>query len=531
MITSSEPASRKSKASIDPIAEAARQHFTIPYLYPIQRFVISNILEEKNQIVVLPTGAGKSLCFQLPARICHGLTVVVVPLLSLLADQLARCREAGLRADALRGGQSPETRRTLARELGAGRLDLLFTTPETLERITHEEARGFRWFQDLTIAHLVVDEAHCVSEWGESFRPAYLKLREILGSMKFRCLTAFTATASPRIIERIRDVLFPDREAAILSADPDRPNIHYVVIPTLSKIRTLIGLLMAAPRPVLVFSRTRSGAEQAARTVRRRLPALDTRFYHAGLNREERRRIEDWYKASKEGVLTATSAYGMGVDKSDIRTVIHLDIPYSPEAYLQETGRAGRDGRPVEATLLYSAEDLGFAEVLGAPADPADGAAGLPGNMLAPSLAAERYNQMLGYALDTSRCRRKQLLGFLGRELTSCAGCDVCDRRVLHRAEGEKQILDFVSGNRRRFTQLQVVQLLRGAKSYEVVRRDLAAYRAFGMLAEWQQEEIEEALDTLRRSGKIRVLKRGFWKDRLTVERMIAGFSPARTRP
>lgn len=512
MTTSSEPVSRKSKAPVDPIAEAARQHFTIPYLYPIQRFVISNILEEKNQIVVLPTGAGKSLCFQLPARICHGLTVVVVPLLSLLADQLGRCRKAGLRADALRGGQSPETRRALARELRSGRVDLLFTTPETLQNIS-----GDHWLEDLPIAHLVVDEAHCVSEWGESFRPAYRKLGAILRNWKIRCLTAFTATASPRIIERIREVLYPDQEVAILSADPDRPNIRYRVLPTLSKTRTLVRLVEGASRPLLVFSRTRSGAERAARTVRRRLPALDTRFYHAGLSPEERKRVETWYKASKDGVLTATSAYGMGVDKPDIHTVIHLDIPYSPEAYLQETGRAGRDGGPVQATLLYSAQDLKFSEILNPPAAPTAGFADSPENTLTPPLAAERYNQMLGYALDTSCCRRKRLLDFLGREPASCGGCDVCDGRALRRAEGEAQILECVSGNRRRFTLRQTVQLLRGAKSYEVVRRGLAAYRGFGMLAGWQEEEIEEALDSLRRAGKIRVAKRGFWKDRVTA--------------
>jgi ATP-dependent DNA helicase RecQ len=198
--------------------------------------------------------------------------------------------------------------------------------------------------------------------------------------------------------------------------------------------------------------------------------------------------------------------------------VIHLDIPYSPEAYLQETGRAGRDGRPVEATLLYSAEDLGFADSF------ADALSTAGGNSLvnpqtsetpAP-LAAERYAQMLGYALDTTRCRREQLLGFLGQEPGSCSGCDVCDGRVLHRAEGEAQIAELVSRNPRRFTIIQAVQLLRGAKSYEVVRSGLTSYRGFGLLAGWQEEEIEEALESLRHRGAIKVLKRGFWKNRIT---------------
>jgi ATP-dependent DNA helicase RecQ len=204
----------------------------------------------------------------------------------------------------------------------------------------------------------------------------------------------------------------------------------------------------------------------------------------------------------------------MGLDKPDIRTVIHLDVPYSPAAYLQETGRAGRDGAPVEATLLYSAEDLRFADALSDARSAAVFDSREP-EMTGP-LAAERYTRMLDYALERSRCRREQLLGFLGQEPISCGGCDVCDGRVLNRAEGEAQILDFVARNRRRFTLLQAAQLLRGAKSYEVVRRGLASYHGFGVLAGWQEEEIEEALKTLRRSGKIRVLKRGFWKERIT---------------
>jgi len=213
---------------------------------------------------------------------------------------------------------------------------------------------------------------------------------------------------------------------------------------------------------------------------------------------------------------------GENVDTATIRSVIHLDVPYSPEAYLQETGRAGRDGRPVEATLLYSAEDLGFVEILGRirGSEVVDSLQSeIPGSVedaVADPLACERFAQILGYALDSSRCRREQLLGFLDQEPVSCSGCDVCDGRVRHRAEGEEQILEAVARNHRRFTLREAAQLMRGAKSYEVVRRGPASYHGFGVLAGWQEEEIEEALETLRRSGAIKVLKRGFWRDRIT---------------
>jgi ATP-dependent DNA helicase RecQ len=197
--------------------------------------------------------------------------------------------------------------------------------------------------------------------------------------------------------------------------------------------------------------------------------------------------------------------------------VIHIDIPYSPEAYLQETGRAGRDGRPVEATLLHSAEGLDFAEVLSSSAARIAGVAESPENTNTPLLAVERYAQMLGYALDTEHCRREQLLRFLGREAESCSGCDVCDGRVLVQAEEESQILDFVSRNRRRFTLLRAVQILQGTKSYEVVCKDPNSFYGFGLLFPWREEAIEDALSALRCTQKLRVLKRGFWKDRITV--------------
>jgi ATP-dependent DNA helicase RecQ len=290
----------------DPIVEAAQRHFHIPYLYPLQRFVISNTIEEKDQIVVLPTGAGKSLCYQLPARICSGITLVIVPLLALLEEQLERCREAGLMAEALRGGQSGEERNRVSSNVRCGKLDVLFATPESLARAVRKQL-----LPDIEIFHLVVDEAHCVAEWGMSFRPSYLKLQEIIPSLRVRCLTAFTATASRRVLETVREVVFPGRTVTTVAADPDRPNIRYSAIPTLSKARSLRQSVGTSPRPLLIFSRSRSGAEWAARTLRRSLPDLETYFYHAGLNRKERGRIEAWYKHSREGILTATSAYGI----------------------------------------------------------------------------------------------------------------------------------------------------------------------------------------------------------------------------
>ncbi len=449
---------------------------------------------------MLPTGAGKSLCYQLPARLASGLTVVVVPLLSLLQEQLERCRQAGLKADALRGGQQEEQRLLIGQGIASGGLELLFTTPESLGG-----GRAQRSLSAVQIGHLVVDEAHCVSEWGKSFRPAYLRLGQIIRGLQVRSLSAFTATAGPEVLQTVKQVLFCDREPRLVTADPDRPNIRYRVIPVLAKARALQQLAGSVPRPLLIFSRTRSGAEWAARTLRRRFPELSSYFYHAGLNAEERARIEGWYRQSRDGILAATSAYGMGMDKQDIRTVAHLDLPYSPEAYLQETGRAGRDGRPVEAVLFCSPEDLVYAERLDNP------------------LASRRYGQMRIYALDGGRCRRTQLLALMGQEAGPCNGCDVCDGRVRSEPEGERQILDFLRPNSRRFTLRQAVHVLLGRPGYEVVRGRLASVYGFGFLGDWLAEDIEAALVALRLQGVLRIPEHGLWKERIAL---VAGGRP-----
>jgi ATP-dependent DNA helicase RecQ len=305
--------------SADPVSELASGRFGTPYLYPIQRFVIANTLEGRSQIVVLPTGSGKSLCFQLPSRLLPGATLVVVPLLALLQDQLERCRRLGLPAAAVRGGQSAEERAQVFARVAAGELALLYATPEVLEQ------PGVRaGLRRLGLAHAVVDEAHCVAEWGPSFRPAYLRLGEALAELGAICLSAFTATAGPRIVQTIRESLFRGRDAELVEGDPDRPNLRYRVLPVLSRGRALAELAARAARPALVFCRSRPAAETSARLLRRRLASEEVFFYHAGLSASERRRVEAWFFGSAAGVLTATSAYGMGVDKPDIAIVINF---------------------------------------------------------------------------------------------------------------------------------------------------------------------------------------------------------------
>jgi len=507
----------------DPIASLARRILAVRYLFPIQRFVISNVLEGRHQIVVLPTGSGKSLCFQVPAFALPGPTLVLVPLLSLLQDQRRRMREALARlpatgdaawsADAvsvLRGGLGPREKAELFDGMRAGRIRIVLATPEAcLVPATVRE------LEDCRVSHLVVDEAHCIGEWGDTFRPAYLELGRLAREIRVPLITAFTATASEAVIARIREVLFPDVEARVLVGDPDRPNIDYAAVPVLSKTHEICRLASTLPRPILVFCRSRGGAELLARLLRVRRPGEEAFFYHAGLSHPERSKVEEWFFRSDRGILLSTSAYGMGVDKPNIRSVVHRDVPPSVESYLQETGRAGRDGKPSRAVLLFSREDESFARTLSDPAQ------------------AARYAAMLGYALAAEGCRRERLAVLIGRDAAStaatsdaasggrpvCSGCDVCRGEAALVASGEAEIRSFVRRCRRRFVPAQVRDILAGRRSWDVRRSFLDAVPGYGSLSGWDPDDVEEAIGALRAGGWIATAKRGPWKGRLTVGR------------
>lgn len=497
MTTSSDRASRGEGEPPDPVAEAALRSFGVSYLYPIQRFVISNTLEGRPQIVVLPTGAGKSLCFQLPSLLLPGPTLVLVPLLSLLSDQLRKLRETGAPVDALRGGLSREEKARLFGGIRDGTVRLLLATPEAClaEPNTEQLARcGF--------SHLVVDEAHCVSEWGESFRPAYLQVGGLAARLGIRIVTAFTATASVEVLAKIRAALFPAGGEALVAASADRPNISYQVLPVLSRWRALEETLRTAARPLLIFCRTRKATEESAREMRRRFPGHRIFFYNAGLDREERSEVERWFLSSADGVLFATSAYGLGVDKPDIRTVAHVDVPPSVEAYLQETGRAGRDGKPSSAVLMVSREDSAF---LG---------------RLSDETARTRYSRILEYATQrhAGSCRRNFLLALIGQDPVTCSGCDVCKGTAVVEPAGKSEIERFVKAYRRRFTPEETAGILAEVRGPRAIREFNDCRDGWGSLRGWQREDVEEAIRALIARGRLGVPSQGPWAGKLTIE-------------
>ena len=446
----------------DTLSILAQKFFGVPYLFPYQRLVITNILEsafangitihlsekektdffsyikrenehQGRQIVILPTGSGKSLCFQLPAMLLDGVTLVIYPILSLMADQKRRLEEQGYAPAILRGGQSKEERDILWEEIYSRKKRIIIANPEILlvDQIM-ERLKG------LGIVHIVIDEAHCVSEWGESFRPNYLKIAKIISATNASIITAFTATASALVLEKISKYIFSGKPVHKIIGNPDRKNIRYEAKGCIIRDLAVRDLIIKNKRPCIVFCSSRLGTEELSRYLRNELGDKEIRFYHAGLNREEKTIVEKWFLNNPVGILVATCAYGMGVDKADIRTVIHRDCPPSVEAYLQESGRVGRDGLQSKAILLWGPDDEINLKHTKSEEDKV------------------RITKLFSYGRNTVECRRRVLLSLLDyegdEESPESMCCDVCDGEASNILREEKTLMEFFKQNPRCYT-------------------------------------------------------------------------------
>ncbi len=327
--------------------------FRKPALRAGQRELIAWALAGENALAVLPTGHGKSLCYQAAAMLLGGTSVVVSPLIALMRDQVEALGALGLPAGRFDSSLSDDERLELLKRIAAGELRLLFVAPESLEN----PALGLA-LEQTQLSLFVVDEAHCVSAWGHSFRPDYLRLPRWWKSRGFRSMLALTATATP-LVRRDLMSAFGIPEERVLAFSPYRPNIRRLVeavADDAARDAALVDFLRdEAHRPAIVYTRTRKGAEEVAGMLQRE--GFAAACYHAGQNAELRARLQDDFLANTQDVLVATIAFGMGIDKPDVRAVIHANLPSSPESYLQESGRAGRDGEPCTSLVYLNGGD------------------------------------------------------------------------------------------------------------------------------------------------------------------------------
>ena len=366
---------------------------------PGQEDVLAATLAGEDVLAVMPTGSGKSLCFQLPAIVRGGLTLVVSPLIALMRDQVAQLREAGVEAASLNSSSDPDERRSVARGLDEGKLRLLYIAPERLMRDDTVAA-----LSKARVDLLAIDEAHCVSQWGHDFRPEYLRLREVAEAFHGVQTIAVTATADAPTRAEIAEKLFV-RAPRVFVRSFDRPNLFLAMRPKADATRQLIGRLEAHPgESGIVYCASRRRTEELAAEFvsagRRALP------YHAGLDHGLRARNQDAFLREDDCIVCATVAFGMGIDKPDVRFVFHADMPSSIEAYYQEIGRAGRDGLPADTFTLYGAGDIELRR-----------------RQILESGAPEERKRVEMMKLDdlvalceTARCRRQTLLGMFGED-------------------------------------------------------------------------------------------------------------------
>ena len=387
-----------------------KQTFGYDGFRPLQREIMEASLEGRDAVAILPTGAGKSLCYQLPALVRDGLTVVVSPLIALMKDQVDQLEASGVAATFLNSSLDPEEARRRINGLDAGVYQLLYVAPERL-MLPDFLSRLTGW----KIAALAVDEAHCISEWGHDFRPEYCRLKEVRRLIPGIPILALTATATERVRADI-SIQLELREPAVFLASFNRPNLKYQVIAKAGAAAQVCNFASARPdESGIVYCQSRKGTEALAATLRAN--GFSAVVYHAGLDPAERANNQDAFLRDEAKIVCATVAFGMGINKPDVRYVIHADLPKNIEGYYQETGRAGRDGLPADCLLLFSRGDvmkfLKFLEEI-------------PDEQ-ARAVAHRQLDQMTHFAEDEA-CRRIGLLGYFGENWSqeNCGGCDHC---------------------------------------------------------------------------------------------------------
>ena len=404
------PLAAKTLPPMSTLEQKLKEVFGYDTFRPHQREIAECFLAGRDTLAVLPTGAGKSLCYQLPAVVRDGLTVVVSPLIALMKDQVDQLTASGVAATFLNSTlDSAEAKKRFAK-LYAGEYRMLYLAPERLMLPDFLPKLG-----DWGMKALAVDEAHCISEWGHDFRPEYRRLREVRETFADIPLLALTATATPRVREDILTQL-ELREPEVFIASFNRPNLTYRVVPKAKAAAQVVKFVRDRDEDAgIVYAQSRRAAESLANALRE--AGIKAAPYHAGLDANERSRNQEAFLRDDVQVICATIAFGMGINKPNVRFVIHADLPKNVESYYQETGRAGRDGLPSECLLLYSRGDvvkyLRFFEEIA--------------DHQARNEARTQLEKMIHLAED-ERCRRVALLGYFGENWTeeNCGACDQC---------------------------------------------------------------------------------------------------------
>ena len=451
-----------------------RDVFGFDAFRPGQEDVVEAVVEGHNVLAIMPTGGGKSLCFQIPALLREGVTLVVSPLIALMRDQVRGLQAAGVAAGALTSGHTQEETDSVFQALAAGQLKLLYLAPERLASTAMQAA-----LKRYNIALIAVDEAHCVSQWGHDFRPDYLRIGELRRALNVP-VAAFTATADRDTQQEIIERLFAGSQPQVFLRGFDRPNIHLAFNAKDSPRRQILDFV--APRKGqsgIVYCGTRAKTQALSAALNE--AGHRACYYHGGMEAEDRRIVEGRF-ANEDGlIVVATVAFGMGVDKPDIRWVAHADLPKSIESYYQEIGRAGRDGGPAETLTLYGPEDIRLRrEQIDEGLAPVERRAADHG----------RLNALLGLA-EALICRRQTLLAYFDETTLPCGHCDLCDAPPdrFEATEAVRKALSAMLRSDERFGGGHVIDILLGNKTDKICAHGHDFLSTFGVGKEFSKSQ------------------------------------------
>ncbi|MBI2567758.1 MAG: DNA helicase RecQ [Candidatus Schekmanbacteria bacterium] len=479
-----------SPASSPPaLTDVLRDLFGFPAFRAHQEPVIRALLAARDAFVVMPTGGGKSLCYQLPAHLLEGTCVVVSPLISLMKDQVDAATATGLRAAYLNSALWPWEQNEVSHHLLRGGLDLLYVSPERLAM-----PQFLATLARIRLSFFAVDEAHCISEWGHDFRPDYLGLATLTERFPGTPIAAFTATATPRVQEDIIDKLRL-RSPLLVRASFNRPNLFYRIRPKVNPAKQILSFVRKhAGQAGIIYRTTRRSVEETATQLRDH--GVRAVAYHAGLEDRERAANQEAFNRDEVDVVVATIAFGMGIDKSNVRYVLHADLPRSLEGYYQETGRAGRDGEPAECFLLLGFGDIPKLRYF---------------NEQIPEEAERKHaNRCLAAMVSFATvyaCRRKQLLSYFDEVYSppSCGACDVCAGEVesVDATRDAQIVMSAIVRTGQRFGMGHVIDVVAGASTERIHALGHDRIKTYGIGADRPRHHWRLVLDHLIAQGLV----------------------------
>ena len=486
---------------MEPI-DILKQYFGYDMFREGQRPLIDSVLKGRDVLGIMPTGAGKSMCFQIPALMMEGITLVISPLISLMKDQVGALNQAGVHAaflnSSLTMGQYVKALR-LAKE---GRYKIIYVAPERLET---EGFLEFALSENVHISFLAVDEAHCVSQWGQDFRPSYLKIMEFLKKLPYRPVVgAYTATATEDVRDDIMDIL-ELQNPYVMTTGFDRENLYFAVKKPVDKYKELVHYLKDREKKFsgssgIIYCLTRKNVEDICYRLRKE--GFSVTRYHAGLSDEERKENQEDFIYDRRQIMVATNAFGMGIDKSDVRFVIHYNMPKNMESYYQEAGRAGRDGEPAECILYYEPMDVRtnrFFIENGEDNEELDEFT----RQLVKERDIERLKQMTFYCF-TSECLRHYILKYFGENSSGyCGNCLNCMTQFeeVDITNEARAIIHCMDANRMNFGVSTIIDILRGAKNQKILSKGLNQNPEYGTLSQITVARLRQIIQELMYQG------------------------------